>query len=214
MFSIGLTGGIGSGKSQVAQWLGQWGASVIDTDEIARDLTRPGGQAMAALRQAFGEVAVAADGGLDRAWMRAHAFADPAARQRLEAIVHPLIEQAVQRQAAQAGGAYVVYVVPLLVETGRWRQRVDRVCVVDCDPDTQVRRVGARSGLTPEAIGRIMSAQAPRETRLAAADDVIINDGATSLDALRQQSWHFHQSWARLASQRLVRDIPKIGSSV
>lgn len=208
MFSIGLTGGIGSGKSQVAQWLDQWGAAVIDTDQIAHALTAAGGQAIAALRGAFGAAAIAANGSLDRAWMRAQAFADPAVRQRLEGIVHPLITQSAQQQAAQASGTYLVYVVPLLVETGHWQARVDRVCVVDCDPDTQVRRVSARSGLTPEAIGRIMSTQASRETRLAAADDVIVNDGTTSLDTLRQQSWRLHQFWCGHALRSRTLTLP------
>lgn len=201
MFSIGLTGGIGSGKTQVADWLAQWGAAVIDTDQIAHDLTAAGGAAIDPLRQAFGANAIAADGRLDRAWMRDRAFADPAVRQRLETILHPLIDQAVRVRAEAAQGLYRVFVVPLLVESGRWRDRVDRICVVDCDPATQVRRVQGRSGLTPETIGRIMSAQASREDRLAVADDIILNDGATDLDALRRRSWSCHQSWCDLASR-------------
>ncbi|CAM5786884.1 dephospho-CoA kinase [Castellaniella caeni] len=201
MFSIGLTGGIGSGKTQVADWLAQWGAALIDTDQIAHELTAPAGEAIAPLRRAFGEAAIAADGRLDRAWMRQHAFADPAVRHRLEAVLHPLIDAAVTARAARARGAYLVYVVPLLVESGRWRARVDRICVVDCDPATQVARVRARSGLTPETIERIMSAQASRESRLAVADDVILNDGATDLAALRGRTWACHQAWCRQASR-------------
>ncbi|WP_322999247.1 dephospho-CoA kinase [Castellaniella sp.] len=201
MFSIGLTGGIGSGKTQVADWLAQWGAAVIDTDRIAHELTTSAGAAIEPLRQAFGPAAITADGRLDRGWMRDRAFADPDVRQRLEAILHPLIDQAVRAQADRAQGPYRVYVVPLLVESGRWRDRVDRICVVDCDPATQVRRVQGRSGLTPETIERIMSAQASREDRLAVADDIIVNDGATDLDALRRRSWSCHQSWCELASR-------------
>ncbi|WP_323018203.1 dephospho-CoA kinase [Castellaniella sp.] len=201
MFSIGLTGGIGSGKSQVADWLAQWGAAVIDTDQIAHALTAADGQAIGPLRQAFGPAAITADGCLDRSWMRERVFSDAAARRQLEAILHPLIDQAVRAQAAQVHGAYRVYVVPLLVESGRWRDRVDRICVVDCDPATQIRRVQSRSGLTPEAIERIMSAQASREDRLAAADDIIMNDGATDLDTLRERSRCCHQSWCDLASR-------------
>ncbi|MGB6242394.1 MAG: dephospho-CoA kinase [Castellaniella sp.] len=203
MFSIGLTGGIGSGKTQVADWLAEWGAAVIDTDQIAHALTAAGGPAIEPVRQAFGPASIAADGSLDRAWMRERVFSDASVRQRLEAILHPLIDQAVRDRAAHTQGLYRVYVVPLLVESGRWRDRVDRICVVDCDPATQIRRVQSRSGLTPEAIERIMSAQAARGDRLAVADDVIVNDGDTSLDMLRQRSRQCHQLWCDLASRSL-----------
>lgn len=201
MFSIGLTGGIGSGKSKVADWLAEWGAAVIDTDRISHDLTAPGGAAIEPLRTAFGADAIGPDGAMDRDWMRARAFADPAARLRLESVLHPLIGQAVQDQARQARGSYLVLVVPLLVESGRWRDRVDRICVVDCDPETQVRRVQARSGLTRSTIERIMSAQASRADRLAAADDIIVNDGSTDLDALRRRVLQLHQAWSDRASR-------------
>jgi dephospho-CoA kinase len=201
MYSIGLTGGIGSGKTQVADWLAEWGAAVVDTDQIAHALTAPGGAAIDPLRAAFGPAAIRADGALDRDWMRARAFGDPDARQRLEGILHPLIERAVLAWAAQASGPYAVVVVPLLVETGRWRARVDRVCVVDCDPETQIRRVQARSGLTRDTIGRIMSAQASRGDRLAAADDVILNDGTTDRDTLRVRVRRFHDAWCARAAR-------------
>ena len=201
MFSIGLTGGIGSGKSKVADWLAEWGAAVIDTDQIAHELTAPGGAAIAPIRAAFGADAIRPDGALDRDWMRARVFADPAQRQRLESVLHPLIDQAVCARAAQAEGDYQVFVVPLLVESGRWRDRVDRICVVDCDPETQVRRVQARSGLTRDTIERIMSVQASRAGRLAAADDVILNDSSTDLDALRRCVCQFHQAWRDCASR-------------
>ncbi len=201
MFSIGLTGGIGSGKSKVADWLAEWGAAVIDTDRIAHDLTASGGAAIEPLRAAFGTKAIGSDGALDRDWMRACVFADPAARQRLEAVLHPMIDQAVRDQASRARGLYLVFVVPLLVESGRWRDRVDRICVVDCDPETQVSRVRARSGLTRDTIERIMSAQASRADRLAAADDVIINDDSTDLDTLRQSVFRLHQAWCDRASR-------------
>ncbi|WP_459616814.1 dephospho-CoA kinase [Bordetella sp. 2513F-2] len=200
MYSIGLTGGIGSGKSRVADMLAEWGAAVVDTDRIAHALTAPGGAAMPAIREAFGPQAVSADGALDRAWMRERVFREPPARAQLEALLHPLIGRETQAQAAQARGAYLVFVVPLLVESGRWRERVDRVCVVDCDPDTQVARVQARSGLTEEAIRRIMAAQAARATRLAAADDVILNDGATTPDLLRARAKSMHDRWIMLAA--------------
>jgi len=201
MYKIGLTGGIGSGKSRVADLLAEWGAAVIDTDLIAHALTGPGGAAMDALRAAFGPQAAGADGALDRAWMRDRVFRQPAERQRLEAVLHPLIGLHAQRQAERAQGPYLVFVVPLLVESGRWRDRVDRVCVVDCDPDTQVARVQARSGLTPDAIRRIMAAQAARTIRLAAADDVIVNDGATTADQLRARTRHMHDRWIQLAAE-------------
>jgi dephospho-CoA kinase len=201
MFSIGLTGGIGSGKSQVADWLAEWGAAVIDTDQIAHALTASGGAAIEPLRAAFGAEAIGPDGALDRAWMRARAFGDPAARRQLESVLHPLIDRAVCDQAAQSRGDYQVFVVPLLIESGRWRERVDRICVVDCDPETQVRRVQARSGLTRETIERIMSAQASRADRLAAADDIIVNDDSTDLDTLRRRVLRLHQAWYDRASR-------------
>ncbi|SAI67858.1 dephospho-CoA kinase [Bordetella ansorpii] len=200
MYSIGLTGGIGSGKSRVADLLGSWGATLIDTDLIAHGLTGPGGAAMPALREAFGERAVDAHGALDRAWMRDRVFREPAERERLQAVLHPMIDQHTRRAAERADGPYVVYVVPLLVESGRWRTRVDRICVVDCDPDTQVARVQARSGLTPDAIRRIMAAQAARDTRLAAADDIIVNDGDTTPEMLHARTRRMHDRWIEWAA--------------
>lgn len=202
MFSVGLTGGIGSGKSQVADLLAQWGAAVIDTDQIAHSLTAPAGAAIDPIRERFGEDAIRPDGAMDRAWMRSRVFEDTAARHALESILHPLIDQGVREQAARARGCYLVYVVPLLAESGRWRDRVDRICVVDCDPETQVRRVQARSGLTPQAIERIMSAQASRAERLAIADDVVLNDGPTSLDELVRRTRVLHDSWCAMAAHR------------
>lgn len=201
MYNIGLTGGIGSGKSRVADMLAEWGAAIIDTDEIARALTMPGGAAMSSIEHVFGPLAVAPDGALDRNWMRDRVFAHPEERARLEGVLHPLIGQETERQAGLAKGSYLVFVVPLLVEAGtRWRKRVDRICVVDCDPDTQVARVASRSGLTPQAIRRIMDAQAARATRLAAADDVIINDGATTPEQLRERAKILHDRWCELAA--------------
>ncbi|WP_039883812.1 dephospho-CoA kinase [Achromobacter piechaudii] len=201
MFKIGLTGGIGSGKTRVADMLQEWGATLVDTDEIARALTAPGGAAMPAIEAEFGASALTADGALNREWMRERAFSDPAARRRLEAVLHPIITEETLRQAAAARGSYLVFVVPLLVESlARWRSRVDRICVVDCDPDTQVARVQARSGLTGPAIRRIMAAQAARQTRLDMADDVITNDGATSPEQLRAQAKTLHDRWLALAT--------------
>jgi dephospho-CoA kinase len=200
LFKVGLTGGIGSGKSRVAEMLAQWGAAIVDTDAISHALTAPGGAAMPAIEQAFGARALRPDGALDRSWMREQVFADAGARARLEAIMHPLIDRATRAAGLAARGCYVVFVVPLLVESGRWAQRVDRVCVVDCDPETQVARVQARSGLTTSDIQRIMAAQAARATRLAAAHNVILNDGATSEELLRTRAKTLHDEWCSLAS--------------
>lgn len=200
MLKIGLTGGIGSGKSQVAQYFEQWGATVVDTDLIAHQLSAPGGLAIDAIQRTFGAEFISPEGAMDRVKMREYVFAQPEQRQRLEAILHPLILQVTKRQINEAQGCYVVVVVPLLVETGHWLQRVDRVCVVDCDSATQIQRVQARSRLTVEAIERIMNAQVTRQQRLAAADDIILNDAATSLETLEERAWKCHSYWQKLAA--------------
>ena len=200
MLKIGLTGGIGSGKTRVADLLEQWGASVIDTDEVSRALTASGGAAMPAIEQAFGAQALADDGALNRDWMRERIFSYPEERARLEAILHPLIGRQTDIEAANATGLYLVFVVPLLVESARWRDRVDRICVVDCDPQTQISRVKARSGLTQQAIGRIMAAQVARNVRLDAADDLIVNDGETSVEQLRERTKTHHEHWCAIAA--------------
>jgi dephospho-CoA kinase len=156
---------------------------------------------MEAIRHEFGPDVISPTGALDRQAMRDLVFESPEARQRLESIIHPMISSVTQKRAAAAQGCYLVFVVPLLVESGRWRDRVDRICVVDCDPETQISRVQARSGLTPEAIARIMSAQASRESRLAVADDVIVNDGHTSFDELVRRAREVHDAWCIRARQ-------------
>ncbi len=173
---IGLTGGIGSGKSTVAALLQELGARLVDTDAIARELTLPGGAAIASIASDFGADYIDASGALDRSRMRALAFADVSARTRLEAILHPLIGAEATRRAAGASGT-VVFDVPLLVESGRWRARVDKVLLVDCSEATQVDRVAARPGWTREAAQAVITQQAPRALRRAAADAVIHNDG-------------------------------------
>ena len=175
--AIGLTGGIGSGKSTAAQGLVALGATLVDTDAIARALTLPGGAAIPALAAAFGAEALADDGALDRERMRRRVFADPGAKSRLEAILHPLIGAEARRQAAAASGRPVVFDVPLLAESAHWRARVDRVLVIDCDEATQVDRVARRPGWTTEAALRVLAQQAPRAVRRAIADAVIHNDG-------------------------------------
>ena len=186
---IGLTGGIGSGKSTVARLLQARGAAVIDADAIARNVTAAHGAAMPAITRTFGAEFITPDGALDRERMRAHVFSQPQAKQALEAIIHPLVAQETQRQtqAAIANGHHtVVYDVPLLVEAGpRWRPQVDRVLVIDCLEETQIQRVMARNGLSREAVQVIISAQASRNQKLAAADWVIDNNGIT-LEALRE----------------------------
>jgi dephospho-CoA kinase len=174
---IGLTGGIGSGKSTVAARLVALGATLVDTDRIAREATLPGGVAIDAIAETFGPAAIGPDGGLDRAWMRERAFSDAEAKRRLEAILHPRIGDEAEAQAAAAGGDTVVFDVPLLVESGRWRAKVDRVWLVDCSEATQVARVIARSGWSEEAVRRVVEQQAPRRARRAAADAVLYNDG-------------------------------------
>jgi dephospho-CoA kinase len=184
---IGLTGGIGSGKSTVLQMLAELGAAVIDADAISRSTTAIGGAAIAAIAQRFGADFITPEGALHRDRMREHAYRDPQARKHLEDIIHPLVSQESERQlnaALAAGVSCIVFDIPLLVESGRWRARVDRVLVVDCSEQTQVDRVVARSGHTPEQVRSIMSTQASRAERLAAADVVIFNDGI-SLEQLR-----------------------------
>ena len=176
---LGLTGGIGSGKSTVAQMLAARGAAVIDSDAIARSVTAANGSAMPAIREAFGPEFLNPEGALDRERMRALVFSDPSAKLRLEAIVHPLVGLATQAQAQaaiQAGHTLLVFDVPLLVESPRWRKLVDQVLVVDCLETTQIERVIARSGLTREAVHNIIQAQATRAQRLAAADITVFND--------------------------------------
>ena len=182
-YVVGLTGGIGSGKSAAAAAFAALGAAVVDTDAIAHELTGPDGAAMAVLREAFGPAVATPEGALDRARMRALAFADPAARGRLEATLHPMIRDLSAQRCRVATSPYVILAVPLLVESGSYRERCDRIAVVDCPEALQVARVMARSGLGEAEVRAIMAAQASRAERLAAADDVIVNDAG--LDELR-----------------------------
>jgi len=181
-FSIGLTGGIGSGKTTVANMFAERGASIVDTDLIAHSLTAPGGSAMPAIVAEFGPEFADATGALDRARMRQLVFADAGAKARLEAILHPRIRDGALAAAAAATGSYVIYAVPLLVESGTWRSRVQRVLVIDCREEVQISRVMARNNLPEAQVLAIMAAQASRAQRLAAADDVIENnDGIAAL---------------------------------
>ena len=187
---VGLTGGIGSGKTTVANHFAELGVTLVDTDLIAHQLTGPGGMAMPAIQAEFGATVIAADGRLDRAAMRQLAFSDPAARRRLEAILHPLIRQESERQLAAATSPYAILVVPLLVEGGKPRERAQRVLVVDCQPQTQIDRVMKRNNLPREQVEAILAAQASRAQRLAAADDLIDNDGAPDTLAQRVRTLH------------------------
>lgn len=190
---IGLTGGIGSGKSTVARLLEQHGAWLIDTDAISRELTAAGGDAIAAIRDTFGAEYIDGSGALDRARMRSRVFQEPESKQRLERILHPMIGRATQVRSLQAApGQWLVYDVPLLVESGRWRVQVDRVLVVDCTVETQMARVMARSGLGEPEVRAIIDAQASRAARRACADAVLHNDGCTveQLAAEVAALWH------------------------
>ena len=184
MLRVGLTGGIGSGKSTVAALFEERGAAIVDADALAHELTASGGAAIDAIRAAFGAAAIRADGAMDRSWMRQLAFTEPDVRRRLERILHPRIRALLDARLAAAHSQVALAVIPLLVESGDWRGRFDRVLVVDCPEQTQIARVMARSGLARDEVVAIMRRQASRQQRLAAADDVIFNDGAPDeLDA-------------------------------
>jgi len=187
---LGLTGGIGSGKSTVAALLAEAGAAIMDADAISRALTLPGGQAIPAILATFGEKLITREGAMDREAMRSLVFSDPQAKRQLEAIIHPLVALTLKAQtqaAIDTGKTCLVFDVPLLVESGeRWRRQVDFVWVVDCQTDTQVQRVVQRNQLKPDAIQKIIEQQASRAQRLACADAVIYNDGI-DLSQLKQQ---------------------------
>ena len=193
---IGLTGGIGSGKSTVSHMLVELGAHLVDTDAISRALTAPGGHAIEPIRQTFGADMIDEQGAMNRARMRELAFADPKALQQLEGILHPLIGQHADQHAALAApDQHVVYDVPLLVESGdRWRNKVDRILVVDCEPETQIARVMVRSGWPREAVEKVLAQQVQREIRRAAADHIIFNQGIT-LEQLRLEVGKLWRLW-------------------
>lgn len=201
-FIVGLTGGIGSGKSTVAELFAERGAALVDTDAIAHQLSGPQGEAITAIAAAFGDSVLREDGGLDRPAMRSLVFRDPAARARLEAILHPLIRQRSDACCAAAESApYVLLVVPLLVESGSYRRRADRVLVVDCDEAIQISRVMARNGLSEAAVHAIVATQATREERRAMADDVVSNDG--EIEALLPQIDALHRRYVEMATAKL-----------
>ena len=198
-YTVGLTGGIGSGKSAVAALFARLGVGVVDTDEIAHELTRSGGEAIAPIRAAFGDQAIARDGALDRTAMRKLAFGNARERNRLEAILHPMIRAESSRRLERATGPYAILVIPLLVESGVDRSRSPRVLVVDCPEASQLERVMRRSGLPEAEVRAILATQATRAQRLAAADDVIDNAGAPQ--ALEGQVARLHEKYLTLARE-------------
>ena len=195
---VGLTGGIGSGKSAAADEFARLGATVVDTDAIAHELTGPGGAAVPEVKRLFGSTFVDPAGAMNRKRMRDLVFSDPEEKQRLEGLLHPMIRTESTRRIAAATGPYVVHVVPLLVESPGYRERFGRVLVVDCPEALQIERVRQRSGLPEEEVRRILSTQAQRDKRLAAADDVIDNSGPIA--ALQQQVQKLHEKYLALAA--------------
>jgi dephospho-CoA kinase len=193
---IGLTGGIASGKSMVAAEFADLGADIIDTDQIAHELVRPGSPALAAIVDRFGASFLAADGSLDRARLRREVFADPGKRRDLEAILHPRIRQATLRRAEASAAPYVIFVVPLLFETG-FDRLVDRTVVVDCPAELQLKRLIARDGQRPDEAQAIIDAQMAREQRLARADDVI--DNSADMSATRARVAELHASYLAMS---------------
>jgi dephospho-CoA kinase len=198
-YIVGLTGGIGSGKSTVANLFADHGIEIVDTDQIAHGLTQPNGMAIAAIRAAFGDDFIAADGALDRNRMREHAFADDSERKKLESILHPMITDVARRLVHEARSAYVIVVVPLLFESGRWKQNSDRTLVVDCSEEEQIRRVRLRSGLSEAQVRAIMDKQLSRADRCRLADDIIDNSAdAHDLPAKVEQ---LHRKYLDLAAR-------------
>jgi dephospho-CoA kinase len=201
-FVVGLTGGIGSGKTTVSHLFAEFGAAIVDTDVIAHELTAQHGAAMSAIIGAFGSAVLQEDGSLDRAAMRRLCFSDPAERRRLETILHPLIAaESVARCRRAEHASYVVLVVPLLIESGMCRRQVDRILVVDCDEAQQIARVMARGALGEEEVRSIMATQAGRAERLAAADDVLLNTGRR--DELPMATLSLHRRYLGLAKRRM-----------
>ncbi|WP_051888466.1 dephospho-CoA kinase [Caballeronia sordidicola] len=207
MFSIGLTGGIGSGKTTVADMFAARGVPVIDTDLIAHQITAPGGIAMPLIEGTFGPEYIAADGSLDRAKMRTRVFSDNTAKAQLESITHPLIRAESERQRNAAQGVYHIVVVPLLIEAGERASKVERILVVDCPEDTQIERVIRRNGFSRDQVLAIIARQATREARLAAADDVVVNDSAATLETLQREVDALHARYLAMALEaRETRD--------
>ena len=199
-YVVGLTGGVGSGKSTVADFFVELGAALVDTDAIAHELTGPNGEAMPALLAAFGPSVANAAGAMDRAAMRQRVFADARARIVLESILHPMIRQLSDQRCQSATAAYVILAVPLLVESATYRQRCDRILVVDCPENRQIERVMARNGLSADEVKAIMAAQASRTERLAVADDILMND--TDIPILKNRVLALHQKYLQYLDKK------------
>ena len=200
-FSVGLTGGVGSGKSTIAAMLSKRGAGLIDADAIAHKLTSSGGSAIDSLRESFGADAIATDGALDRARMRARVFSDSGARKQLESLLHPMIRTMMREHAAKLiadGAPYAVYAVPLLIESGNWRSYIDRILLIDCSETTQLARVCSRAGIDHSTAQKIVASQATRPQRLAAADDVLLNEAP--LNEIEPRVQRLHQLYLRSAT--------------
>ncbi len=199
-FSLGITGGIGSGKSTIAHLFAERGASVIEMDVIAHQLTAPGGLGMDAIRREFGAQFVNEDGSLNRAKMRELVFQDASAREKLEAILHPMIKEEAQNQANQSKGDYIIFVIPLLTEQPVWQDMPDRILLVDCPEELQINRVMMRNRMEKKQVEAIMAAQATRQERLAIADDVILNDN--EIDKLLEKIDYLHSKYKKIAEER------------
>lgn len=197
-FTVGLTGGIGSGKTTVANMFAELGAYLVDTDLIAHALTKKNGAAISAIENAFGADFILPSGAMDREKMRQYVFSQPDEKKRLEAILHPLIREKTEAAAKESTGIYTIFVVPLLVESGSWKQRVSRVLVIDCSEQTQVQRVMNRNGMAQEQVLAIMQTQASREQRLKAADDVITSEG--SLGKIQLEVRRLHDKYVKLSA--------------
>jgi dephospho-CoA kinase len=201
---IGLTGGIGSGKTVVSDLLAIYGAGIIDTDKISHQITAPSGKAISLITKAFGTDFIDTQGALNRPKMRAVVFEDPSARQVLEQITHPLIQEEAAKQAhemANSGVPYLVFVVPLLIESGFWIKLIDYLVVVDCPEETQIQRVMHRNNMTHSDVENILKAQTSRNTRIAAANAVIENHG--SLDELKPAVFKLHQQLLKILEEPL-----------
>jgi dephospho-CoA kinase len=196
-YRVGLTGGIACGKTTVANLFAALGASIVDTDVLAREVVAPGSPLLPKISEHFGDLVLQKDGSLDRARLRELVFANPAERQWLEGVTHPAIRELTDARCESATGRYVIVAIPLLVETQGMR-RFDRVLVVDCDPALQLARVQARDGSTSRQAAQVLAAQVTREQRLAVADDVILNDG--DIAALRDQVEKLHRRYSAAAS--------------
>jgi dephospho-CoA kinase len=200
-YIVGLTGGIGSGKSTVDRLFVEQGVALVDTDAIAHELTGPGGAAIPALLDVFGPDVVRADGAMDRVAMRQRVFADPSAKAKLEGVLHPLIRQLSLERCRAAAAPYVILSVPLLVESGTYRERCDRIVVVDCPEEIQIERVMARNALSRAEVLSIMAAQASRAQRLAVADDVVLNDGERT--KIYPQVLELHREYLRRSAEKV-----------